>query len=203
MALQRLAWFLAAAGLQATIACAPAAPRDASLRRRVYVNEEYRYRLSVPVGWHVSVAPGGEPVVIFNYNPKAALPQGLIPEHGAEIYVVPFAAVEPVTGPVAPDQWIDLVDKRDRTNITVKRIASLYNSPDSPQDIVGVQADFKRSRQDDGLQRELSYYFRLRDAGFHLIMYFSESDQAHAPQWADAFLAVLRSMRALPGTTTR
>jgi hypothetical protein len=119
MAMQGLTGIFTAVALQFALPSGPPATQPVPHGPGVYTNREFGYRLHVPNGWHISVAPGGEPAVIFNYGPKMALRQGLIQEHGAEIYVVPFAAVEPVTGPLTEGQWIAQVDRRDHTNITV------------------------------------------------------------------------------------
>jgi len=146
--------------------------------QKTFTSAKYGYKVRLPKTWNVSVSAAGIPV-FFNYDPSEALPQGLIPEHGAEIYLIPFANVQPVTGTKNLTDWIQFNNARGRSNIVVKRL-STSRSEREPHDAVEVDSDFERDPQDEVLQRVTDYYFTLRGEKFRLMLVHWKGDQQSA-----------------------
>jgi hypothetical protein len=159
-----------------------------------YLSMKFRYRLLVPAGWNTSVSGSGV-LTIFDYKPEELLPQGLFPDEGSEIRVVPFAGLEAFTKAKTLDEWVVFNLARNHTGVSSKRRADLSKGEDSPQGVVEVEADFERNVQDGGLQHELNYYFTLRGKMFRLMLiYWRDNPQASTLRSTCA--AVLASIQA-------
>ena len=161
---------------------------------RVIENRKFGYRLSVPEEWNVVVPPSGVPV-LFNYDKKKALPQGLIPEGGAEVYLIPYEAVRLVAGANRLEDWIQANGRESHTNVRTERVASWTKDESSPQGITRIVADYQRAPEDEELQSEVDYYFTLRGAAFRLRMLFWKGDP-RSSDYNSVMVAVLRSIRA-------
>src|SRR6266496_2024414 len=118
----------------------------------LYRNTKHGYQLSVPPGWHLSESSNIP--VIFNYPRHLALPQGLIRDGGAEIYLVPFSAVYPtVTGSTLAD-WIEQNNNNGNRNVKTEHVTPLSTSRSYPQQVIRGESDYVRSPDDapDDLQ---------------------------------------------------
>jgi hypothetical protein len=142
---------------------------------RTFTSDMFGYRLTVPLGWHLAVPPSGVPV-IFNYDESHALPQGLIPSGGADIYLIPYEAVSQVTRARDLQEWIRANSEEWHTNVRTARIAAGSKDARAPQEIVRVEADYERSPDDETLQTEINYYFVLHGSDFRLRMLFGKGD---------------------------
>jgi hypothetical protein len=159
-----------------------------------FVNSQFGYELDVPTGWNLDQTPSGVPV-LFNYKRSMAGPQGLFPEEGAEIRVIPFKAVQIVTRAHIMDQWIKDNYGADYRNVSQKKLPDAGASPKVPRNITEVQADFERDSQDNELQRDLSYYFTLNGNAFRLrLLYWKKNP--HREQIETVCRSVLGSIRA-------
>ena len=161
---------------------------------RTYVSSQFKYKLTVPTHWNIEVSGSGVPV-IFNYALSEGGPQGLFPENGANIFLIPLEAVKVVTGASTMDEWIRRNLAADHKNVTIRHIPSPSGSDRAPQNVVEVQADFERNPQDDQLQRELDFYFTLRGSMFRLMLVYWK-DSPHAAELRSACESILRSIRS-------
>lgn len=121
---------------------------------RSFVNHKFGYQLSVPKGWNIEVPPSNVPV-LFNNKPSEGLPQGLIADGGAEIYLIPYGAVKAVTPAKEMQEWIAANSARWHTNVRHRTIASWTTDPFAPQRITRVDADYERAEGDEKLQSEV------------------------------------------------
>ena len=139
------------------------APQRSVCQAHEYVGPEHR--LLVPDKWNISATPNGV-LTIFDYEPRDAGPQGLFPFEGAEILVLPLAAVERTSKAKTLDEWIAQNAAVHRAGVSRKRRADLRRRDGSAQGVIEVEADFERDSQDGNLQHEVSYYFTLRGRMF-------------------------------------
>jgi hypothetical protein len=195
MALQRLtlAMYCSALLLPAVLDLSLSAYAPAAAR--AYLNRQFGYRLTVPAGWNIAVPPSGVPV-LFNYAQGSALPQGLIPDGGAEVYVIPYQAVELVTSARDLESWIAANSAMWHTNVRTSSAAPWAKDDGAPQEIVKVDADYERAPEDETLQSEVNYYFTLHHRGFRLRLLYEKGDP-HGSSFNSALLAVLHSIKAL------
>jgi hypothetical protein len=162
---------------------------------RTFTSEMFGYRLAVPVGWHVAVPPSGVPV-FFNYDVSQALPQGLIPGGGANIYLIPYEAVSRVTRARDLQDWIQANSAEWHTNVRTSRVAGSPSDGTMPQEIVKVEADFERAPEDEARQTEINYYFVLRGSGFRLRMLYGKGDP-RSSYFRAVIEILLRSIKTL------
>jgi len=124
-------------------------------------------------------------------------PQGLFPDHGAEIYVVPFAAVRAVVSAGTMAEWISRNITPDHGAVSIKRLSQPRGDESAPGNIVEVEADFQRgSHSQEEPQHETSYYFTLRGAMFRLRLSYWKGDPRSAKH-RSACLSILQSIRAI------
>lgn len=161
---------------------------------RTYESKRFHYLLDVPNGWRVSVSPSGV-VVLANYGPKKALPQGLMQDGCANIYIVPFSAVRAVMPALDMNAWIKSNNDQWHSNVVMQPIPSWSNAEGVPQQIMQVAADYERDSQDDELQAEINYYFLLRGSPFRLSALYWKNDK-RAAYFAARTREILRSIRA-------
>ncbi len=162
---------------------------------RAFVNSKFHYALKVPGGWN---AEGQDIPVLFNYRASEGGPQGLFPDHGAQITLIPLAAVQAVVDAGTMDEWIKRNLASNHTNVSIRHLpAPEDNRALTPRDIVEVEADFERDPQDDMLQHEVDYYFYLRGAPFRLRLLYWKDDKQSSGHRA-ALQYVLRSITAAP-----
>jgi len=196
MAMQRLAWvrafprFVALLAAGAIVTCALFAANE-----EAFVSHRFGYRLSVPRGWHVAVSPSDIPV-LFNYDQSKALPQGLIPEGGAEIYLIPYEAVEAVSPAGDLKEWIVANSALWHTNVRSRPVTSWTKDPSYPQQITRVDSDYERAPEDNELQSEVNYYFVLHGRGYRLRLLYAKG-ALRSSYFNSAGDSVLRSVRAL------
>ncbi len=162
--------------------------------QRNFTSDRFRYALTVPIGWNLLESPSGVPV-IFNYPRAKGLPQGLIPDGGADIYLVPESVVAPVTPAGGLDEWIRSNESTSHSDIRVSRPVVRTKGTNAPQDLVKVEADYERSPDDGMLQTEVNYYFRLHGDGFRLrLLYWKGAPKASS--FRAALVGILNSIRA-------
>lgn len=150
------------------------------------------YRTSVPSGWNISVSANWVST-IFNYDPDKIEPQGLFPTEGAEISILPFAAVEGTTKARTIDDWIAQFSARKRSRISVRRLGDT-DGPAGPHNLVEVDADFQRDPQDFEPQHEVSYYFSLEGKLFRVALTYWK-DNRHAVELQSICDALVKSIR--------
>jgi hypothetical protein len=154
------------------------APRVSFGQGRSYLSPKFNYRLLLPPGWNTP-ASVSDVLMIFDYKPTEALPQGLFPDGGAEIWVIPFEEVGAITKAKTMEEWIAYNAAHGHTGVSSRRRADLSKGGNSPDGVLEVDADFERSPQDDGLQHEVNYYFTLRGGMFRLMLiYWKDNPQA-------------------------
>jgi hypothetical protein len=171
-----------------------AAPQVSFGQGQSYLNTKFNYRLSLPPGWNTSVS-GSEVLTIFDYKPEEALPQGLFPDGGSEIWVVPFAGLEAFTKAKTLDEWIAFNAARNHSGVSTRDRADLSRGGNSPDGVVEVDADFERSPDDDALQHEVNYYFTLRGKMFRLMLIYWK-DNPNAARLRSVCESVLESVQA-------
>jgi len=169
-------------------------PSASSGATKHYISSEFKYELDLPAGWNIDVSPSGVPV-LFNYKRSRGGPQGLFPGDGANMFLIPFAAVQPVTSARTMDEWIA------QNYMSYYRGLSVMTFPDSgatargPRGITEVRGEFERNPQDDDLQQDVSYYFTLDGAMFRLrLLYWKHN--VNGTTLRAAAESVLRSIRA-------
>ncbi len=163
-------------------------------RVQTYFSEQYRYRLSVPGSWHLSVAPNGVPT-IYNYDPGLSLGQGLIPSGGAEIYLLPFAAL----GRQAQNErsWIsEDVRSLAHGEAVIESVLNVKSA--SVTDVVRVSFDHERIPNEEP-QRNVCLYFSLGGKLFKLGLSYWKGDP-RGPSYELALMTILRSVRRGVGT---
>jgi len=138
--------------------------------------------------------------VLFNYQRGREGPQGLFPDDGAQIYLIPFEVVSVVTNAKTFDEWIHQNLWPDHTNVSLRHIPdtttrSRETSVRSPRNIVGVQADYERDPHDGLLQHEIDYYFTLGESMFRLRLLYWKGNPREAAL-RSIFDAVFRSIRS-------
>jgi hypothetical protein len=159
-----------------------------------FVSSRFNYQLNIPVKWHISVAKSGV-AIAFNYDLSRALPQGLIPEGGVEVYVVPLAAVEPVTEAKTLETWAEGNLSVGHTNVSTAHLPNFSNTDNTPHNILEVEADFRRYEQDEDVQREISFYFTLKGKPFRLMTLFGKDDPK-AAYFRATSESIFRSIRS-------
>jgi hypothetical protein len=171
------------------IALLPASATD-----REYTNSKFNYKLTVPARWNIDPPESGVPV-LFNYKRSEGGPQGLFPNGGANIYLIPLTAVQPTTPAKTLDEWINQNIEHDHKNASVKKRHDVAGDEKGPQNVVEVQSDFVRDSQDQESQREVSYYFSLNGATFRLMLLYWKQNP-HGARLQAICESVLRSIRA-------
>ena len=165
-----------------------------------YVSSRFKYQFVVPAKWHLAVSGSGVPV-LFNYKESEGAGQGLFPEGGANIFLIPFEAVSAVTSAKTMDEWIKNNLAPDHTNVTLPRAIEIYGGKRSPQNITKVEADFVRPVPDDEMHHEVNYYFTLRGAMFRLMLVYWK-DSPKAAEFRSICQSILRSIKST-GTTAK
>lgn len=161
-------------------------------QQHTYDSSQFKYQFVVPPKWHLVVSGSGVPV-LFNYKESEGAGQGLFPEDGANISLIPFEVVSVVTSAKTMDDWIQHNLGTDHKNVSLPRAVEIYGTNRSPQNIIEVEADFVRDVQDDELQHEVNYYFTLRGARFRLMLLYWK-DNAQAAKLRSICQSILRSI---------
>lgn len=161
-----------------------------------FVSSAFKYQLLVPQQWNLSVAKSGVPM-IFNYNRRQAGSQGLFPDSGAEIYIVPLALVKAVVKGNSLDDWIRNDLSLEHTNALISHLPDAVDDHRLPRNVVMVESDFERDPQDKGLQHQIDYYYVLSGGMYHLMCVYWK-DNLRAAQVRAACESVFRSIRATP-----
>ncbi len=120
-----------------------------------FVSKQFKYELDVPAGWNIDQTPSGVPV-LFNYKSSMAGPQGLFPEDGAEIRLMPLQEVQVVTNARTMDEWINHNYGPAYRNVSKKRLPDFGANGREPREITEVQAEFERDPIDEELQHDFS-----------------------------------------------
>lgn len=160
--------------------------------RSSYSSAEFHYTLEVPSRWNIDI--NGPIPVLFNFKRSEGGPQGLFPDHGAEISLIPLAGVQVVVSAGTMDEWIGKNLGSDHSAVSIKRLPAGRTDESTPRDVVEVEADFQRAPEED-LQHETNYYFALRGALFRLRMLYWKDDSRAAGHRL-ACLSVLHSIHA-------
>src|SRR5579872_5326224 len=112
-----------------------------------YTSERFSYRMTIPAGW--SLSKTGYDVMLHSYKDNEALPQGLLPGGGAEIWVSPFSALKDTgtgkklnAGVNTMEQWIQHELGTDYENISITPAAPSKEA-NAPHAVMKVEADFK------------------------------------------------------------
>jgi hypothetical protein len=147
--------------------------------QRTFTSSKYGYRLRLPKTWNVSVSANGIPI-FFNYDPKDALPQGLFPEHGVDIRLIPFAVVQPITKGDSLKEWIQFNSALGYSNMVIRQLPTPNRSERTPVDVVVVHADYQRDPQDEVWERATDYYFTLHGERFRLMLEYWKGDPQSA-----------------------
>jgi hypothetical protein len=163
--------------------------------QKTFTSDGYGYRLRYPKAWNVSESGSGVPL-FSNYSPSEAGPQGLFPSGGAEIYLIPFAAVKATTSATTLKEWIQSNSGRDHSKVAVRSVPRPAGARGGPQNAFEVKSDFERDPQDETLQREINYYFDLHGAGFRLMLLYWKGD-SRALYFESVLRSVFRSITAL------
>jgi len=158
---------------------------------RKFSNPRFNYRLSIPNGW--SLSETGFDVMLYSYKRSEALPQGLYPSKGAEIWVTPFSAVKAGTRIDNLDRWIQDNLTTEQTRVSITPVGGSKDE-NAPQNVVRVEADFGASSQDE-LQHEVSYYFVTRGRMFRLMLVYW-NDNPNSKALNAICESVLRSFRS-------
>jgi hypothetical protein len=159
-----------------------------------FANSKFHYEFTIPPKWNIDTPESGVPV-LFNYKRSEGGPQGLFPDHGANIFLIPLAAVQVSTRADTISEWIQSNLQRDHQNASTRKKPELSSkSADGPQDVVEVQSDFTRAPGEDP-QREVDYYFSLRSSAFRLLLLYWKDDTQgqHFQSIAETLLRTIRS----------
>jgi hypothetical protein len=164
---------------------------------REFTSPKFGFRMTLPPKWNIVVSESGVPNV-FNYDPNDALPQGLVPQGGANIYLIPFGAVEAMNNAKLLDEWIESNLVRGHKDVLRKVIPSVGKADNSARGIVEIDADvfFDPDDPNEALQREVSFYFLLKGGMFHLMMVYNKDDP-QGTRFHSVCEWILRSVRAL------
>jgi hypothetical protein len=134
--------------------------------------------------------------VLFNYDESQALPQGLIPVGGANIFLIPYQAVTSVTHARDLQDWIQANSEQWHTNVRTSRVAAWSSDGTTPQEIIKVEADYERAPEDEARQTEINYYFVLHGSDFRLRMLYGKGDK-RSSYFGTVVEALLRSIKTL------
>jgi hypothetical protein len=159
---------------------------------RKYANRAFHYALEVPATWRIEAR--NTVCVLYNFRPNEGGPQALFLEHGAEIYVIPLAAVQATVDATTIDEWASRNASPDHTAISAKHLSGPGRDDSVPNNLLMVEADYERDPQED-LQHEVNYYFSLRASIFRLRLLYWKDDSRAARHRA-AVESVLRSIHA-------
>ena len=163
--------------------------------QKAFTSAQYGFTLRFPGSWSVSVSGAGVPL-FFNYRRSQALPQGLLLDGGAEIYVIPFVLVGAMTHADSLDDWIAFNNAHGCSEIKTHHLPNFDSSVRVPHDIVEVESDFERDPQDDQLQRVIDYYFTLHGKKFRLMLVHWKDDP-RAAYFRSVLDSVFRSIESL------
>ena len=150
--------------------------------------------MTIPAKWNMDVPESGVPV-LFNYKRSEGGPQGLFPDHGANIFLIPLDAVKINTNATTLDEWIHRNLQHDHSSSSIKQLPDLDPNPRSPRNIVEVWADFVRDEQDEEKQSEVNYYFTLNGAEFRLMLLYWKDDH-QGKYFQSTAESLLRSLRS-------
>lgn len=169
-------------------------------QNQTHQSERFGYQLAIPLGWKVSQT--GFDVMFYSYRTNEALPHGMLPPRGAEIWVTPFNAIKERApamrwkGANSVQQWIQHELTPDHTNVSVTRVQDV-DDRDAPKEVFRVEADYRRDPADDELQHEISYFFTLEGRMYRLaLLYWRDNDSGQ--RLKRVLEAVLQSARAFP-----
>jgi hypothetical protein len=177
-----------------------AASMFSAAEQKTFTSARFGYELRLPKSWNISVADSGVPV-FFNYPRAEALPQGLIPDHGAEIYLIPFAALRGTTRAKDLKEWIQINTRREHSRIHVTQVPGALEEESAPHNVFRVTSDFERDPQDGIPQREIDYYFQLNGEGFRLRLVYWKGDP-RSTYFESVQQAIFRSIRAVTTHTS-
>ncbi len=158
---------------------------------RTFDSREFRYHLSIPTDWHLSVSPNGIPR-IFNYSPEELAPQGLFPSGGAEIHVVPLAAFHGRKRDWTESQWV-----KEEVRVLARDRASIEHIDDigNPKISNVVRASYDIQAVPDGAtEHSVDYYFSLGGQLFHVTLNYWKGDPS-ATRYEKVLLSILKSIR--------
>ena len=142
---------------------------------RTYSNKKFNYVINIPASWWPSVSTSGV-AVLSNCSPKLVLPQGLMRDGCANVYIIPFQPDSIITPYHEFDEWIRANFDESHSNLVRRNITSWTNSNRSPQKIVQITADFERNPADDQRQSEINYYFLLDSRAFRIRALYWKDD---------------------------
>lgn len=159
---------------------------------REFTSPEFPYRLTIPPKWNISVSPTGVPV-LFNYDPKLALPQNHIPDGGAEIYLVPFSLIRSTTKADTIEEWIRGSLDRWHSAIRIHPASDIRSGKSALTEVWRAEADYQVNGDVNEVQRENNCYFRLEGQSYHLMMHYTKGDHRER-YFLSVFEMVLKSI---------
>ncbi len=167
------------------------APVDA---RRIYTNAEYHFRLMYPAMWHISVVAGRGGPILYNYDLSSAPGHGLLPERGAEIFVLPHSDLSKLEHSRTPREWATADMRRFSQNgLTTNEVGDIGNPEIS--DVVRVAFD-NQTPGDDQAQRYVAYYFHLDGELLKVELTYWKSDSKQA-SYERTLWSILTSIRGI------
>jgi hypothetical protein len=178
----------------AALALAPAAYSAATEELRTYSNAEHHYRFTYPAKWHISVVPGKGGPTLYNYDLSSAPGHGLLPQHGAEIFVLPHSDLSRIEPSRTPQEWAaEDVRRFSQGGLTKDEFENASNPNISH--VLRVAYD-SQTAGDDEAQRYVAFYFQLSGEILKAQLVYWKNDPKGA-SYESTLLSVVRSIRRI------
>lgn len=165
---------------------------------RLFLSEKYGFSMAVPPGWGVSVDQ--DTPLYVSYPAPRALPQGRIPEGGANLSVVPLDIFQGFRSRTL-SEWAS-ADARGDSALDVPVRAFDMPAETGVKRAVISTYDTPTFGPDDQSQHTLNVYWEFRSKVFAAHLFYP----AHDPKGSEferIFLTTIRSIRPLPETGAR
>jgi len=164
---------------------------------KTYANAQYAYRLSYPATWHISLVAGKGGPTLYNYDLASAPGHGLLPEHGAEIFVLPHGDLSKIEHSRTAQEWATADVRRfSQGNLAIKELENVGNP--EVTDVSRVSYDSRMSGG-DGVQRHVAYYFLLGGEILKVELTFWKGDPK-AESCGHTLLSIFKSIRVADAT---
>lgn len=158
-------------------------PLRAHEASRRYRNTDAGLSFLVPKGWH---AARGEPAYVFNYPPSEPAPQGLLPENGAAVTIVPFKSFLRAHPTAKLDDWIKWNTRIKQRDIQRKNYPCLGGDGGTPHICAEVRSVFQITPHDPQLVR-INYYFKVNGDFYRSQLEYYKGDPN-----AESYLSALK-----------
>lgn len=139
-----------------------------------YINRDYGYVFAVPRGWKVEQDPVP---YIFNYPRSQAGPQGLLPEGGAAVRIIPMELFSTRSFGKDLESWVGWNTRTHSRDVQRENLQCIAGGIAQAHICVKVRSVFQLAPEDPPTT-QVSYYFVLNGRYFRAFLEFHDGDRS-------------------------